>query len=56
VSNIVITENEVENILKFLDISKASGPDAVSPSLLKEATQILKSPLSRLFNLSLLKI
>ena len=30
--------------LKILDISKASGPDAVSPRLLKEATQILKSP------------
>ena len=42
--HIVITENEVEDILKILDISKASGPDAVSPRLLKEATQILKSP------------
>ena len=51
--HIVITENEVEDILKFLDISKASGPDAVSSRLLKEATQILKSPLCRLFNLSL---
>jgi hypothetical protein len=29
------------------------GPDAVSPRLLKEASQILKSPLCRLFNLSL---
>jgi hypothetical protein len=37
-------ENEVEDILNFLDISKASGPDAVSPRLLKETTQILKSP------------
>jgi hypothetical protein len=42
--HIVITENEVEDILTILDISKASGPDAVSPRLLKEATQILKSP------------
>ena len=51
--HIVITENEVEDVLNFSDISKASGPDAVSPRLLKEATQILKSPLCRLFNLSL---
>jgi hypothetical protein len=51
--HIVITENEDADILKFLDISKASGPDAVSPRLLKEATQILKSPLCRLFNLFL---
>ena len=50
---IVITENEVEDILIFLDISKTSGPDAVSPRFLKEVTQILKSPLCRLFNLSL---
>jgi hypothetical protein len=51
--HIAITENEVEDILKILDISKASGPDGVSPRLLKVATQILKSPLCRLFNLSL---
>jgi hypothetical protein len=38
--HIVITENEVEDILTFLDISKASGPDALSPRLLKEASQI----------------
>jgi hypothetical protein len=47
------TENEVEDILFFLDISKVSGPDAVSPRFLKEAIQILKSPLCRLFNLFL---
>jgi hypothetical protein len=51
--HIVITEIEVEDILNILDISKSSGPDAVSPRLLKEATQILKSPLCRFFNLSL---
>ena len=51
--HIVITENEVEDILIFLDISKASGPDAVRPRLLKEPTQILKYTLCRLFNLSL---
>ena len=38
--HIVITENEVEDILNILDISKASGPDAVSPRLLKESTEI----------------
>ena len=42
--HIVITENEVEDKLNILDISKASGPDAVSPRLLKESTEILKTP------------
>ena len=41
--HIIITENEVEDILKILDIFKASGPDAGSPRLLK-ATQILRHP------------
>jgi hypothetical protein len=50
--HIVITEIEVEDILNILDISKSSGPDAVSPRLLKEDTQILKSPLTSLHNLS----
>ena len=51
--HIVITENEVEDILKTLDISKASGPDSISPRLLKEAAHVLSYPLCRLFNLSL---
>ena len=35
-----LTETEVEDILKTLDISKAIGPDLVSPKLLKEASSI----------------
>ena len=50
---ITITENEVEDILKILDTSKAIGPDLLNPRLLKEAASILKYPLCRLFNLSL---
>ena len=52
-SDLQLTETEVEDILKTLDTSKAIGPDLVSPKLLKEASSILKSPLCRLFNLSL---
>jgi hypothetical protein len=48
---ICITENEVEDILKILDTSKAIGPDLLNPRLLKEAASILKYPLCRLFNL-----
>ena len=50
---IEISESEVEDILKILNISKASGPDAISPRLLKEASGVLKYPLCKLFNLSL---
>ncbi|CAC5426688.1 unnamed protein product [Mytilus coruscus] len=51
--DMIISENEVVDILKILDVSKASGPDRISPRLLKEAYGILKYPLCRLFNLSL---
>jgi hypothetical protein len=50
---IFITENEVEDILKILDTSKAIGPDLLNPRLLKEAASMLNYPLCRLFNLSL---
>ena len=46
-------ENEVEDILSILDISKAIGPDSINPRLLKEGCGILKSPLCRLFNMSI---
>ena len=50
---ITVTENEVEDILKILDTSKAIGPDLLNPRLLKEAASMLKYPLCTLFNLSL---
>ncbi|CAC5395380.1 unnamed protein product [Mytilus coruscus] len=52
-SEITITENEVANILAIINPSKASGPDLVNPRLLKEASDILKRPLCKLFNISL---
>ncbi|CAG2234513.1 unnamed protein product [Mytilus edulis] len=51
--DMIISENEVVDILKILDVSKASEPDRISPRLLKEAYGIMKYPLCRLFNLSL---
>ena len=55
ISNIVLRESEVEDILKILNPSKASGPDLISPRLLKASAGILKYPLCKLFNLSLEK-
>ena len=49
----IITETDVDDILKTLDTSKATGPDMFNPRLLKEASSILKYPLCKPFNLSL---
>ena len=36
-SNITITVSDVDDVLKLLNISKASGPDFINPRLLKTA-------------------
>lgn len=53
-ADISTTPGEVYNILRRLDVSKASGPDGISNRILKECAQSLCIPLCRLFNLSLL--
>lgn len=50
---IEITEQDVYDITKSLKVSKASGPDNVTHSLLKEAAPVIAKPLSRLFTKSL---
>ena len=50
---IIITETDVDDILKTLDTSKATGPHMFNPRLLIEASSILRYPLCKLFNLSL---
>jgi hypothetical protein len=47
---IIITETDVDDILKTLDTSKATGPDMLNSRLLKEASSILKYPLCKHFN------
>jgi hypothetical protein len=42
------------DVLKVINPTKASGPDLINPRLLKEATPIIKHPLCKLFNLSLM--
>ena len=50
--DINITQEDVENVLKELDPSKATGPDLMNPKLLKEGAEQLSNPLSKLFNKS----
>ena len=41
----------VNNVLKLLNVSKASGTEEISPRLLKEGVPILASRISILFNM-----
>jgi hypothetical protein len=49
-SELTLTETETENVLRSLNIEKASGPDGIS----SEASHELSQPLCDLFNASLL--
>ena len=52
-SQIVIQEQEILDLLKSIDISKSTGPDGISPRMLKEAASAIYPSLCRLVNLSL---
>ena len=51
--SIHISEQDVRDVLKNLDVKKACGPNHINPHFLKEAAHILSQPLSILFNRSL---
>ena len=46
-------QNLVLDLLKSIDTNKATGPDGISPKLLKEAGSAISPSLTKLFNLSL---
>ena len=52
-SQVTITEEDVHDHLSSLEISKSSGPDGISPRLLKSASRELSYPLATLYNTSL---
>ena len=53
-SNIVVTCDEVESVLKALPIGKATGPDGINNCILRELAHELSPPLCSLFNQSLI--
>ena len=53
-SNIVVTCDEVESVLKALPIGKATGPDGINKCILRELAHELSPPLCSLFNQSLI--
>ena len=52
-SELVIQENDVSNLLKSLDTNKATGPDQISQMMLKQAGDTIVGSLTKLFNISL---
>ena len=47
------TVDEVEQFLRDLEVSKASGPDKISSRMLKETAPSIASSITKLFNLSI---
>ncbi|XP_053405093.1 uncharacterized protein LOC128558875 [Mercenaria mercenaria] len=52
-SSVTLIQNEVKDVLRNLQIGKASGPDGISNRILCEASRQLSGPLCSLFNYSL---
>ena len=52
---ITLSEQEVKDVLDNLNVTKACGPDLISPRLLKEGASVLSKPLAMVFNRSLLQ-
>ena len=52
-SSVPITEEIIENIVKYLPVRKANGPDNLSNQLLKEGIPAISKSLCSLFNASL---
>ena len=51
--DIILTPDEIENVLKSLPLGKAAGPDGINNKILKELANTPSSPSCDLFNRSL---
>ena len=51
ISDIVCSPQKVMNILKSLDVTKATGPDKISNNILKHCASTLCHPLSEISNM-----
>ena len=52
-TELILSELEVEHTLKSLDSNKATGPDEIPARLLKVTTPVIAPSLCKLFNKSL---
>ncbi len=53
--HLLCTTQEIEHLLKGLDVSKATGPDGISARMLKATSESVAPSLTSLFNLSITK-
>ena len=53
IQSVNLTTNNVYHELVNLDVSRACGPDHITPKLLKLCTEFISEPLSQLFNQSM---
>ena len=53
INEIEIKTQDVSDVLRNLKTNKASGPDEISPKLLREGAEQLSPPLANLFNISI---
>ena len=51
IDDILCAVDEVQHLLKSLDISKSNGPDGISARMLKETASNIAPSVTRLFNL-----
>ena len=49
----IINTDEVKDVLRSLQVGKASGPDEINNRILRELANVLSNPLCKLFNKSL---
>ena len=49
-SNIVVSSDDIESVIKALPIRKATGPDGINNCILREMAHELSSPICSLFN------
>ncbi len=53
--HLLCTTQEIEHLLKGLDVSKATGPDGISARMLKATSESIAPSLTSIFNLSITK-
>ena len=51
---ILCTEDEIFHLLSLLDVTKASGPDGISPKMLKYTAASIAPIITKIFNLSII--
>ena len=49
ITSVLVTAAQVENVLRDVDVGKATGPDNISPRVLKNCARELSGPLATIF-------